>query len=314
MVSTIDSWLAFLLLWLQWTQLPNLPVDDIFGLCRSAVHRDWLYIITISKLPGVVVYRTRNKRDWEKIPSPPSTLDCYGMLSHNNRLFTLSEPNNWDRDRHLIIHELLDVDGHLEWRAVPNARCPVQRLRPAFFGVGNSLVLAGGDSSTISSAPQLTMCIAYDLQGNYWNTATWPALPKPMTDPQSVVVSDCVFLMGTSGCGLSLRTDVFSISIKDSRAAGDWIVNAPVPLPATLPIIDCACHVHGNLVVAGREGTSLRAFVFDRSSDKWLKLPELSIVRRKPVLVHFGGSLLAAGGDVDVSYTDKVEELSLPTI
>ena len=100
--STIDSWLVFLLLWLQWTQIPNLPAPDMGNTCQSAVHRGWLYIITHSKSAGVVLYRTRNKRDWEEIPSPPNAEYCHSMLSHNSRLFILSKPpSSVDRDQHL---------------------------------------------------------------------------------------------------------------------------------------------------------------------------------------------------------------------
>ena len=322
-VSTIDSWLFFLLLWLQWTQIPNLPVPHISSTCLSAVHTGWLYIITQSKSAGVVMYRTQNKRDWEKIPSPPNTLYCQGMLSHNSRLFILSEPPKTPYlDRHLMLHELLEVNGRLEWRAVPNARCPIQylypaffgvgRLFPAFFGVGNSLVLAGGRSST---KPWPTTCSEYDLHGNNWVEATtWPALPKQMTSPTSVVVGDYVYLIGGSDeTSLSIK-DVFSISVKDGRAAGPWLVNA---LPATPLDLCAACHVYGNLVVAGGANQSRSVFVFDSSSNKWLKLPELSIGRCRPNLVHFGESLVTAGGYINVgggAFTNQVEELSLPTI
>ena len=261
---------------------------------------------------GVVIYRTRNKRDWEKIPSSLSTECCHGLLSHNNRLFILSKPPGAvDRNQHLILHELLEVNGRLEWRAVPYARCPVQRWHPAFFGVGNSLVLAGGDSRT---KPWPTTCSVYDLHGKNWvKTTTWPALPKQMTYLKSVVVSDCVYLIGGHGNISYSITEVFSMSVKNGRAAGAWLVNA---LTATLRPNCGACHVYGNLVVAGGEEQCMRSvFVFDRSSNTWLKLPELSIGRYRPSLVHFGESLLTVGGYAGRGkFTSSIEELRLPTI
>ena len=126
-----------------------------------------------------------------------------------------------------------------------------------------------------------------------------------------VVVCDYVYLEGGFDDSWSPTTDVFSIRVKDGRAAGPWLVNA---LPATPLDLCAACHVYGNLVVAGGKDQSESVFVFDSSSHTWLKLPDLSIGREFPALVHFGDSSLTVGGCVGfVFFTNKVEELSLPT-
>ena len=129
---------------------------------------------------------------------------------------------------------------------------------------------------------------------------------------QSVVVNNHVFLIGGSENGFSSTKHILSIRVKNGRPAGVWLASTP---PAT-PLSDCgACYVYDNLVVAGGEDQCPCAFVFDRSSSTWLKLPELNIGREVPVLVHFGESLLAVSGCVvGVLYKNTVEELSLPTL
>ena len=293
---------------LQWTQEQSVPLRDIDDVCQSAIHRGWLYIITGSRPAGVVAHRTRNKRDWETLPFPPNTKYCNGILSHNDRLFILSQPpRSVDRNQHLNLHELLEVDGRLKWRALQNGRCPVQRWDPAFFGIGNSLVLAGGDSTTL---PWPIECSEYNLHGNYWvETTNWPALPKQTTSLKAVVVGDCVHLIGGRNTKYSLTTDVFSVCVKNCRAVGAWFTDVVPPTPGA----GCgACHVHGNLVVAGGVCNSPGVFVYDEESHAWLQLPKLTIGRCSPALVHFGHSVLAVGGvGHHNSYINEVEKLSL---
>ena len=292
---------------------------DITELCQSAVHRGWLYIITRTS-SEMVVFRSMNKHDWESFPSPPDTLSCQGMLSHNDRLFILSRPKkSVDQDEHLSILELLDIDGSLEWHKLPNARCPVERLRPAFFGAGNSLILAGGQSS---AKPWPRTCSEYYLHGNDWVTTTsWPALFKEVSGLQSVTFNNCVHLIGGYDDALTPSNTTFSVDLRDGKPTSDW-TGTTNALPVT-PNWECgACHVHGNLVVAGGYDQSLKVlrpdvFVFDRlGSARWLQIPELTIARRGASLVFFRGSLLAICGGVNTSlyFSSAVEELSLTFI
>ena len=249
------------------------------------------------------------------------------MLSHKDRLFILSyPPRSRDRNRHLYILELLEIDGRLKWHKLPNARCPVQQSLPAFFGGGNSLVIAGGHSSA-NHWPRA--CSAYDLLDNEWVTTTeW--LPDRVSALQSVTVDNCVHLIGGHDKTLAPSSATFCVHLikKDGCPTSDQ-TGTTNALPDT-PHGQCgACHVHGNVVVAGGyDSINLKVqqdvFVFDKSSAKWLKLPELTIARCHSSLVYFRGSLLAIGGSqishgfhsrmhksVDL-VVSEVEELPLP--
>ena len=292
------------------------PAPTISTRCgESTVHHGWLYIVAHGKSSGNVVIRTKDKQEWQTLPSPPNTAYCFGILSHNDRLFILSfPPKSVDERQHLIIHELLlEGSDHVEWRPLPNARCPVQRWGPAFFGAGNSLVLAGGQSL---AQPWPTTCSEYDLHGNDWVRATnWPDLSESAHGFKAVIARNVVHLIGGLGINRSSNRTTFCIEIKGDRPAGSWLVNA---LPAT-PFSQCgACEVYGNLVVAGGSGQSFGdqpdVFVFDGKSKKsWQRLPELTIARRSPSLVFFGGGLLSIGGfqGTAVRFSSAVEELSL---
>ena len=313
-LRSVHDWCLILLLWLQWKKLKNLPHPcDFKGVSYSAVCCGWLYITLSCGSSNDVFIRTKNKQDWESLPPPPDTIMCHGMLSHNDRLFILSLPDSVNSHRHLSILELLKINDDLKWQKLPNARCPVKVWEPAFFGAGNSLVLAGGLS--IQRRPQ--KCSEYDLHDNDWVTTTsWPALPHGAFGLQSVTVDNSVHLIGDGP--FSPRNTIFSIDLRDGRPASDWTgsTNA-LPNP---PLSDCGvCQVHGNVVVAGGFDVVPKphVFVFDRRSRKWLNLPELTFARSNISLSFFGGSLLAIGGNMghiwDRPYSIAIEELSLPS-
>ena len=313
-LRSVDDWCLFLLLWLQWKRLKNLPhpCSDFEGVCYPAVCRGWLYITLSSRSSNVAVIRTKNKQDWESLPPPPDTVMCHGMRSHNDRLFFLSLSGSVNSHGHLSILELLKINDHLEWQKLPNARCPVEEWQPAFFGAGNSLVLAGGLS--IQTRP--SKCIEYDLHDNDWVTTTsWPTLPHGAFGLQSVTVDNSVHLIGCDDGPFSPSNAIFSIDLRDGRPVSDW-TGSTNALP-NAPFADCSvCQVHGNVVVAGGVDVVQRphVFVFDRRSGRWLHLPMLTFTRRNIALIFFGGSLLAIGGNkLDGRYSSAIEELSLPS-
>ena len=233
-----------------------LPSDELMrNYCQSAVHRGLLYIVSQDTL-GVKILRTRTTKecDWESFSFPPETTLCHGILSYKDRLFILcGSIKSVARNLRPHILELLEINGRLVWHELPNGDCPVRRYRPAFFGAGNSLVLAGGCSSTDRlSGP--TSGIEYNLSGNNWmlmatiNSAT---VPEEALGLQSVTVDNCVHLIGGYDTTLAPRNATFSVNLKDGRPASECRTDITNALPDT-PHSQCgACHVHGNVVVAG---------------------------------------------------------------
>ena len=312
--------LFFLLLpWLQWTKFDRVPLPSRPENCRSAVHNGWLYIVTHKHMASadsspIEVVRTQNLKNWTTLPTPPDTEYCQGILSHNDQLFMLSSPpksKSADGNQRLIIHELLLVnDRSFKWLQLPNASLAVERQLPAFFGVGNSLLVAGGSGPSMQWPKG---CCEYDLVRHDWTKSTnWPALPKQRSELVPVAVDGFVHLFCDDPDGRAC--EVFSIKVESDKPVGPWLVNHLPPPPFSR---FGACHVHGNIVVAGGRDHSDQpqaqsaVLVFSPKCQQWRCLPELAVPRKYLALVCFGDSLFAIGGFDHGSYSDVIEELPL---
>ena len=288
----------------------------------AAVHNKHLYVAVQSKSEGALVFRVaeQNFENAEKLNAPPDGNRCFGLISHNHCLYYLSKPPvEHDPDEHTILFQLDEAtepsttDHHsqkpLTWRRLRNGRCPLKQLVPACFGVGASLVLAGGYALEKS----LTLVTEYDLLSEDWCTpSTWPSLPKAAQQQQPVVLGNDIHLVGgvtRFGSEIRRATSTRSINIeRDGRPSGDWREG---DLPSPPNQVSGACRLFQTVIVAGgRRGDHVLpgVHVLDPDTREWLPLPSVETARQQPSVVIFQGCLFVIGG------ADTSRWLSQPTI
>ena len=285
------------------------------------MHGGQLYIYSSSESKGCFLQHTSDLIDWHELPPPPNTFTCYGLLSHSSFLYFLSRPTiTHDPDRHPVLFQLSDshqdasADSTPTWVQLPNGRCPIKQLVPAFFGFGHRLVLAGGSDGHNS----LKVVSEYCLETHRWLAPTdWPLLPYPSQQHHVVSLSDYIHLVSpivkkegkSSG-----RSSVLSLKVEKDRPPKEWSLDL---IPSTAHPGCGACRILGTIAVAG--GAVLNplklfqdVYNFDGEARTWLKLPSLTVERCAPSLVFFKGRLLAMGGvSKTYEFLSSIEQLAL---
>ena len=307
---------------MQWTTVTTCIPSDTNSRCHAAVHKNHLYIAVCNQSQGSFVLRVSetNFEDAERLTAPPDTDYCAGILSHNDRLFFVSDPTRArDPDEHPVLFQLEEISagngthrqGQGTWRRLRNARCPLRQRFPAFFGMGDSLVIVGGKNHN-----SLTTVTEYNLLSCDWNTNTrWPPLRTAAQQQQPVVLNSYTHLFGglvMSGSTVTKRIDsVVSLEMKTGRPSGDWSERV---FPTTPNACSEACRLFQTVVLAGgkrSENFHPGVFVLDSTERQWLQLPSLRTARTQTSLVVYRGSLYAIGGGGAKGWLPTVERLDL---
>ena len=287
------------------------------------MHGGQLYISSLSKSKGCFLQHTSDLIDWHELPPPPNTFACFGLLSHSSFLYFLSCPTiTHDPDQHPVLFRLSDshqdasADSTPTWVQLPNGRCPIKQLVPAFFGFGHRLVLAGGDDGHNS----LNVVSEYCLETHRWLAPTdWPLLPFPSQLYHVVSLSDYIHLVSPlvikeGKFSVRRQSSVLSLKVEKDRPPKEWSLDL---IPSTAHPRCGACRFLGTIAVAGGLVLSpLKLFqdvyFLDREARTWLKLPSLTVERHAPSLVFFKGRLLAMGGwSKTYELLSSIEQLAL---
>ena len=292
----------------QWKVISTALPDDVNDICFTAVHNGHLYVSSRSKLQGCFLVRTADLKNWQRLSVPRGSCTWHGLVSHRGHLFALTEiSEREDPSRHPVLFRLNETEdlasdnerqpegarNQCTWERLSNGRVPTQQPWPAFFGVGNRLLLVGGQRSgrTVATVQE------YSLTTGCWlKQSDWPSLPVEQQQP--VVMDNVVHLVG--GGSYSNReftgsATVHSMEIETGRCRGTWLSDVIRSTPRVSP---GGCRIFNTVAVAGAGGRSVHTdvFVWDARSHEWLRLPSLTVARQQTSLVHFKGSLLAFGG------------------
>ena len=315
----------FWFLVVQWTTVRTCFPTDVINRPFAAVHNKHLYVAVRSESEGALVYRVAEQsfKSAEKLNAPPDSYQCNGLISQNHSLYYVSQPPaEHDPDEHTILFQLDEAtepsrtDQHsqksLTWRRLQNGQCPLKQLFPACFGVGASLVLAGGYALDKS----LTLVTEYDLLSEDWCTpSTWPSLPKAAQQQQPVVLGNDIHLIGgviRFGSEIRRTTSTHSIRIeRNGRLSGEWR-EADLPSPPSGG--SGACRLFQTVIVAGgrrEDQVHPGVHVLDPDTRKWLPLPPLKTSRTQPSVVFFQGCLFVIGGGDGSIWLSTVERLAL---
>ena len=300
----------------QWmTARTSCLPTDLEGRTVAAVHKKHLYVDIHSKSEGHLVFRVagQNFKNVEKLNAPPDTLACFGLISHNHCLYYLSHPSKAnDPDEHSVLFQLDEAteacttERHsqksLTWRRLQKGRCPVKQLFPACFGVGDSLVLAGGKTLDKS----LTLVTEYDLVSEEWCApSTWPSLPEAAHQQNAVILGDDFHLFGgLNKSGTDVRRTISTHSIKIERNGHPWGDWREGDLPSPPNQVSGACRLFQTVIVAGgrrEDHVHPGVHVLDPYTHEWLPLPPLETARTQPSVVFFQGS----------SWLSTIERLAL---
>ena len=299
-----------LLIELQWTTLTTPIPADITGRSFVAVHKNHLYIASSSTSKGAFVIRVAGSSfDYaEKLNAPPQSEFCRGLVSHNNCLYYLARPTSTDDpDQHCVLFRLVEdsqdsgqgSQPSLQWERLPNGRCPVKQLVPAFLGKSESLLLAGGKDSDGDS---FTLVTEYNLRSGDWCTPTaWPHLPAAAQQQHPVSLGDGTHLFGgIVFSGTKFIKSLSSVhSIKAERSgspSGEWREGV---LPSTPDAGSGACELFQTVLVAGgvKSGHQQQeVHILDPDTQEWLQLPSLCSAKSQAAMAFYQGCLFAIGG------------------
>lgn len=291
----------------------NMP-EEIDDVVHSAVHLDWWYVTIHSPSEGVILKRTVDCLNWQILQTPAAVMSCQGLASHRGQLYALFDLSG--SSNRSTIYQFMEPgnSGNAEptWARLQNGTLPHQQWYPAMFGIGESLVIAGGRTG----AGNTHRVSEYCLKTHRWQEAckkrgtqhsqdrsSWPRLPRPLSGLQAVFVKDYLYLVG-GGSGVSVpNTRVFRIKTKSGRPCGEWEVDS-IPENPTQSGYYGACTVASHLVIAGGQrkfdgAVQPGVFVLDSAGPEWLPLASLSTARARPSLTFFNGKLFSLCGRVN---------------
>ena len=204
----------------------------------------------------------------------------------------------------------------ITWEKLPNGRSPTQQWVPALFGVGDSLVMVGGQCADTGS---LDIVQEYCLSTGHWLEPTdWPNLPERCESQHPVTMGNAVHLFGGGIFAKKTFTGsstVVTMEMDNGRHEPAWKTDALRPSPHAVP---GASRLFNTVAVAGglRFGRPQSdVHVWDARSQQWLRLPDLTITRQQISLVYFKGNLLAFGGwDKPGHLSSSVEQFSISSV
>ena len=247
---------------------------------------------------------------WDKVPTPHDAELCDGLVSHaqSDCLYGLWTTTAQADQAHLILHRF---NGKV-WERMPNARTPQKQWEPAVFGLGNSLILAGGWDGRNS----MKTVREYSFTDQKWLSDTpWPFLPKAVAGMCPVLTSSAVHLIGGSTLCEGVQSDnhsLLTMSVDRHKPAGEWLADV---LPDTPALAGAKNVLECPVICGGREdGQRLdQVSLFDVEEKQWLFLPPLLEPRSRVTVQYFQNSLIAFGGYTGASTWSSSAEF-LPDI
>ena len=339
--------LLFLFLWsvfflrfssnLQWEILATSLPSDIDAKYSTACHNGQLYVSSHSKASGSFIKRSQDLVSWEELPCPISTMEPSQLLSHRGKLYCLGKSERSARDGSSSCRVLFQLNDSMStasahippqcpgstsvvWQQLPSGQSLTRIDLSAWFGVGDSLLLAGGVCGHQVNTSRVVH--EYSISRGKWvMPSTWPDLEQPRQSHRSVVLDDAVHLIGglrisfQSGDAVKFSPEIQTMKIADGGRGVGWKTNRLAPSPHGSP---GACRLFETVVLAGgfkigaRNENKADVYVWNRTSHRWLALPPLNKPRDSTSLIAFQGKLLAFGGGCEGNkYLATVEQLSI---
>lgn len=242
--------------------------------------------------------RTKDFSVWQRLVIQPRLFRVAAFGRHRNHLFCVACGSDPDLNQLYLYWLNVERDACVSM-VTRNGKCPHSYFCDSAASVGDSIVLFGGFDGTNF----FPVVVEYSVRKACWLRSSWPELPRPLAGTIPVLDQHYLHLFsGTESrryhsqdyqsCVLSVR---LSSSHQPSSAWSSDVIPPP-PRRASGAVL-----LHGHIVVVGgceaSESTfSSSCYALDVTSQKWLRLPSLTVARSEMALVVSNGFLVAVGG------------------
>ncbi len=193
------------------------------------------------------------------------------------------------------------VGATLPWHPSPaEIQLPAGRTDGAAAALGKTYLYVGGSDGTAATD---TVFVSHPVgDGNLDTWTAGPSLPAPRTDAASVVVGSTLYVIGGADATGAPTSTVFSITVDNDGALGDWTSEDAIALPAPRAGASAVAVSDGIVVMGGADASGPTTSVWKSQQDKsgalqaWTDQSSLFEENVDGTATHVGDVIFLIGG------------------
>ncbi len=192
----------------------------------------------------------------------------------------------------------------LPWEpAPPEVNLPQATTDAAVAVIGTTYIVAGGSDGAAATADTWISHVVGSGNLDVWSAG--PALPEPRSDAAFVAVGSTLFVIGGFDAAGAPTSTVFSLTVENGGAIGEWTAVDALALPAPRAGAAAVTVSDGIVLLGGTDGTAATKSVWKTQVDTkgtysaWAEQTPLFEANVDGFAAHVGDVITLVGGTND---------------